>query len=107
MLDDFKTELKKIGSAPGERGEEGRKRRATLNKDSFAGALNEVEYAESMHSPFNGVNSEEFPMTDALQKAQRQALRPQTKPMLGRNSLKISPLSSLNTGVLSTNRALK
>jgi hypothetical protein len=48
MLDDFKTELKRISSAQGQWENDQQKGNAILHKDSSAGAVSEVEHAGSM-----------------------------------------------------------
>lgn len=99
MLDDFKTELKRLGFARMEREEARRKSTALATKESFTGRGDEIEHVgprdgSTDDDPYNFSLGEMLTSNDQLP-ANQDHRRPSTKQAFGRIGKKISSLPSL------------
>jgi hypothetical protein len=96
MLDDFKTELRKLGFARMQREKEQQKSSAIAHKDSFVDGQEEIEHALHTNDSQNSMNLGEMLTSDEQFEAQREARRRSSKPILGRMGKKISHLPTSN-----------
>jgi hypothetical protein len=94
MLDDFKTELKRLGFARMEREEAKRKSIALATKDSFAGRHDEIENAGPMDGPYSVSLGEMLTSDDQIPDNQDRR-KSATKQVLGKAGTKLSRLPSL------------
>jgi hypothetical protein len=99
MLDDFKTELKRLGFARMEREEAKRKSIALATKDSFAGRHDEIENAGPMDSAMDdgpySVSLGEMLTSDGQIPANQDCRKSATRQVLGKAGTKLSRLPSL------------
>jgi hypothetical protein len=99
MLDDFKTELKRLGFARMEREEARRKSTAVATKDSFVARRDEIENIGPTNGsmdddPYN-VSLGEMLTSDDQLAANQDHRKPSTRQVFGRVGTKISKLPSL------------
>lgn len=99
MLDDFKTELKKLGYARMERDEARRKSSAITRKDSFVGRRDEIENIgpmdESMDDGPHSLSLGEMLTSDNQLPTNQDRRNSSTRQVLGKVGTKISRLPSL------------
>jgi hypothetical protein len=99
MLDDFKTELKRLGFARMEREEAKRKSVPLATKDSFAGRHDEIENAGPMDSAMDdgpySVSLGEMLTSDGQIPANQDCRKSATRQVLGKAGTKLSRLPSL------------
>jgi hypothetical protein len=99
MLDDFKTELKRLGFARMEREEARRKSSVLAMKESFVGRRDEIENIGPLdgsadNDPYN-VSLGEMLMSDDQLDASQDRRKPSTRHVFGKVGTKISRLPSL------------
>lgn len=96
MLDDFKTELKKLGIARIERDEARRQSSALVTKDSCGGGHDEIENRSLENDLPDNLNlGEMLTCDDQSTGSEDRRKRPTTRHSLGRVGTKISRLPSL------------
>lgn len=99
MLDDFKTELRKLGFARLERDEARRKSNALATKDSFAGRHDEVETVGPANGHASNMSLGEMLTSDDQLQSQlamnQDRRRSSTRVAFGKVGTKISRLPSL------------